>query len=142
MVEGQPRPLQPVVRDEVYKIGREALVNALRHAQATRIEVEIEYGARALRVLVRDDGSGIEPEVLRSGRDGHFGLEGMRERAEMIGGRLRVWSTAGAGTEVELSLRPSVALAAGPAAGHLGWLKRRSLRKRRPEPTDPSRPAG
>jgi signal transduction histidine kinase len=78
MVEGRPRPLQPVVRDEVYKIGREALVNALRHAQATRIEVEIEYGARALRVLVRDDGSGIG-RVLRSGRTG-TGLEGMRER--------------------------------------------------------------
>jgi signal transduction histidine kinase/ligand-binding sensor domain-containing protein len=124
IVEGSPRPLREVVRDEVYSIGREALVNALRHSDANRIEVEVEYGSRALHVLVRDDGSGIDPEVLRSGRDGHFGLSGMRERAEKLGARLNVWSAAGAGTEVALSVRGSIAFAAAPSAGPLGWVRR------------------
>src|SRR4029450_14024368 len=82
LVKGQPRALRPILRDEVYSIGREALVNAFRHSQATRIEVEVEYAASQLRILVRDDGCGIDPQVLRLGRDGHWGLSGMRERAE------------------------------------------------------------
>jgi signal transduction histidine kinase len=139
IVEGSPRPLRPLVRDEVYRVGREALANAFRHAGPTRIEVEIEYGARALRLLVRDDGRGIDQEVLRSGRDGHFGLPGMRERAERIGGRLTVWSAAGAGTEVQLSVGSAVAYAAGRGAGPLGWL--RSLRRRR-RPDEPGASGG
>jgi signal transduction histidine kinase len=137
IVQGTPRPLRPAVRDDVYRIGREALVNALRHAEATRIEVELEYGPRGLRVLVRDDGSGIDPEVLRSGRDGHFGLSVMRERAERIGGRLTVWSAAGAGTEVELLMRSPLAFEPGPTAGPFGWLKRLHVRKRPEDPRPP-----
>jgi signal transduction histidine kinase len=102
--EGPPRPLHPMVRDEVYRIGREALVNAIRHSGAAKIEVAVECAAHHLRVLVRDDGRGIDPEVLRAGRDGHWGLSGMRERAERVGGHLRVWSRPGAGTEVELAV--------------------------------------
>jgi signal transduction histidine kinase/ligand-binding sensor domain-containing protein len=109
IVEGRPRPLYPVIRDEVYRIGREALVNAFRHSGAAAVEVEIEYTAKALRVLVRDDGSGIDPEVLRSGREDHWGLSGMRERAEKMGARLKVWSRAGAGTEVEISVPGKIA---------------------------------
>ncbi len=135
IVEGSPRPLRPLVRDEVYRIGREALVNSFRHAEPSRVEVEIEYGARALRLLVRDDGRGIDPEVLRSGRDGHFGLSGMRERAEKIGARFSVWSASGAGTEVELSVRGSLAFAAGPAAGPLAWLRRLYERRTPERPT-------
>jgi signal transduction histidine kinase/ligand-binding sensor domain-containing protein len=133
IVEGSPRPLRPLVRDEVYRIGREALANAFRHAEPTRVEVEIEYGARALRLLVRDDGRGIDPGVLRSGRDGHFGLSGMRERAEEIGARFTVRSASGAGTEVELSVRGSLAFVDGPATGPLAWL-RRLHERRTPEP--------
>ncbi len=70
IVEGAPRPLHPSVREELYRIGREALVNALRHARAQRIEVELEYARRAVRLLVRDDGIGIDPGVLQSGREG------------------------------------------------------------------------
>jgi signal transduction histidine kinase/ligand-binding sensor domain-containing protein len=104
IVEGQPRPLHPILRDEVYRIGREALVNSFRHSQATRVEMEIQYDAKRLRVFVRDSGCGIDPQVLRSGREGHWGLPGMRERAERIGAQLHVWSSPAAGTEVELSI--------------------------------------
>jgi signal transduction histidine kinase len=91
-----------VIRDEVYRIGREALANAVRHSGAQKIEVEIDYAAASVRVVVRDDGRGIDEQVLRAGRDGHWGLSGMRERAERMGARLTVWSRGGAGTEVEL----------------------------------------
>ena len=104
IVEGRPRGLHPILRDEVYRIGREALVNAFRHSQAKRIEVEVEYAAHHLRLLVRDDGCGIDPQVLQSGREGHWGLIGMRERAERIGARLKVHSRVASGTEVELSV--------------------------------------
>jgi signal transduction histidine kinase len=113
VVEGQPRPLNPVIRDEVYRIGREALVNAFRHSGAKRIEIELEYASSGLRILVRDDGRGIDPAVLRAGSDGHWGLPGMRERAEGIGARFKVWSRASAGTEVELSVPGHIAFAPG-----------------------------
>jgi ligand-binding sensor domain-containing protein/signal transduction histidine kinase len=109
IVEGQPRPLHPIIRDEVYRIGREALANAFRHSRATGIEVEVEYGDSQLRILVRDNGCGIDEEVLRSGRDGHWGLSGIRERAERIGAKIKVWSRPAGGTEVELSVPGYVA---------------------------------
>jgi len=109
IVEGQPRPLNPLVRDEVYRIGREALVNAFRHSKASTVEVELEYAPKHMRMLVRDDGVGIEPEVLKSGSDGHWGLSGMRERAERIGARFKVFSRAAAGTEVELWIPSHIA---------------------------------
>jgi ligand-binding sensor domain-containing protein/signal transduction histidine kinase len=122
IVEGRPRPLHPMVRDEVHRLGREALMNAFHHASAKHIEVELEYAAHHLRMLVRDDGVGIDPEVLESGRQGHWGLSGMRERAERMGARLRLWSRAGAGTEVELSVPGHVAFVtpiASPAPSRL-----------------------
>lgn len=122
VVEGRPRPLHPIIRDEVYRIGHEALVNAFRHADAGSIEVEVEYSDDHLRVLVRDDGCGIDPEVLRAGRDGHWGLSGMRERAERIGARLKVRSRAAAGTEVELSLPGHVAFGTRSDGRRFGWL--------------------
>ncbi len=115
VVQGQRRPLRPLLRDELYRIGREALVNAFRHSGARSIEVEVEYSARQLRILVRDDGCGIDPQLLQSGRPGHWGLPGMREGAERLGGRLRVWSRAASGTEVELSVPGHIAFQ-GPAA--------------------------
>jgi signal transduction histidine kinase len=121
IVEGTQRQLRPIIRDEVYRIGREALANAFRHAQANKIEVELEYSTRHLRVLVRDDGAGIDSNVLHSGRDGHWGLAGMRERAESIGARFRVWSRARAGTEVELSIPSHIAFESAPTAG---WFSR------------------
>jgi signal transduction histidine kinase len=116
-VEGTPRDLHPILRDEVYRIAGEALRNAFRHAQARRIEVAIGYGERQFRLRVRDDGKGIDPEVLDGqARAGHFGLPGMRERAELIGGNLEVWSQRQSGTEVDLKIRAAIAYA-GTSAG-------------------------
>jgi ligand-binding sensor domain-containing protein/signal transduction histidine kinase len=119
VVEGAPQPLDPMIRDEMYRILREALRNAFIHAQAQHIEAEIGYGDKLLRIRIRDDGKGIDPKVLDHGeRAGHWGLPGMRERAKQFGGQFVVWSESGAGTEVELSVpaalayRPSAARAA------------------------------
>ena len=124
IVEGRRRALVPAVRDEVYRIGREALVNAFCHSRARNIEAELEYGIAELRILVRDNGCGFDPQVLGLGREGHWGLPGMRERAESIGARLSLWSSPTAGTEVELAIPGHVAFPNGPAGGPLRWFRR------------------
>jgi len=121
VVAGHPQHLRDDVRHEVYSIGREALVNAFRHSAAKMIEVQLEYSADRLRLLLRDDGCGIDPGVLDSGREGHWGLSGMRERAEKIGAVLRIWSRKNAGTEVELSVPARSALQAAGAGGVPAW---------------------
>jgi len=103
LVEGQPKALKPAIKEQIYLIGREAVLNAVRHSGAAAIEVQVEYAPRRLRMVVRDNGCGIDPQTLRSGRDLHWGLQGMRERAGTVGARLRIWSRPGAGTEVEIS---------------------------------------
>jgi ligand-binding sensor domain-containing protein/signal transduction histidine kinase len=108
-IEGKPRTLNALLRDDVYRIGREALVNAFRHAKAKNIEVRIEYGPKHFRFWVRDDGCGLDRTILKSGREGHWGLRGMRERAARIGGSLHLWSEAATGTEVDFSLANRVA---------------------------------
>jgi signal transduction histidine kinase len=136
IVEGTPRLLRSIIRDEVYRIAHEALSNAFRHAHASEIEVELEYAASHLRVLIRDNGGGIDTQVLRSGRERHWGLSGMKERTERIGGKLRVLSGAVAGTEVELSVPGQIAFKFPSSERHWGWLRRLSHRKgREAEPT-------
>jgi signal transduction histidine kinase/streptogramin lyase len=109
-VEGKPRDLHPILRDEIYRIAGEGLRNAFRHARARRVEVEIRYDERQLQVRIRDDGIGIDPSLLsHEGRAGHWGLTGMRERAKHIGGEVDVWSDLGAGTEIELRIPASIA---------------------------------
>jgi signal transduction histidine kinase len=104
-VEGDPRPLPPILHDEVCRIARELIRNAFRHARAQQVEAEIRYEARQVCLRIRDDGIGINPKILQDGgRSGHWGLRGIRERAEAIGAHLDVWSQAGAGTEVQLEL--------------------------------------
>ena len=111
-VEGTARALHPIVRDEIFRIAGEALRNAFRHAGAKQIEVELRYDERQLRLRVRDDGKGIDLKFLSAeGRPGHFGLPGMRERAELIGGKLTVWSAPGSGTEIEFSVAAAWAYA-------------------------------
>jgi signal transduction histidine kinase len=113
-VEGIPRDLHPNLRDDIYRIAREALRNAFRHAQASKIEADIVYGERVLRLRIRDNGKGIDPRLLETGRDGHWGLPGMRERAQQIGAQLDLWSEVGAGTEMELTIPGSVAYGTDP----------------------------
>jgi signal transduction histidine kinase len=110
VVEGERQDLEPLLQDEVYRMARELLRNAFQHAEARQIEAEIRYEHRMLRVYVRDDGKGITPEILEAGgRDGHWGLAGIRERAKRIGARLDFWSEARAGTEVQLTIPSSIA---------------------------------
>jgi len=103
VVEGTSRNLHPILRDEVYRLAAEALRNAFRHAAAQSVEVEIRYDEKSFRLRVRDDGKGIRDEVLRGdGHEGHYGLHGMRERAELVGGKLTIWSEVDGGTEIEV----------------------------------------
>ena len=108
-VTGRQQPLQPAIRHEIYRIGKEALVNAFCHSRAKRVEFELEYAESDLRMRVHDNGYGIDPQVLHSGREGHWGLAGMRERATKIGGLLKISSSATAETEVQLSIPSGLA---------------------------------
>ncbi|WP_263353221.1 sensor histidine kinase [Acidicapsa acidisoli] len=113
-IEGPPVPLNPIIRDEVYRIATEAVRNAIRHANARRIEVEIRYDEQHLRLRIGDNGTGIDPAILnRDHKAGHWGLRGMRERAKLVGGTLEVWSQPNVGTEIELSI-PAASVYAKP----------------------------
>lgn len=124
VTEGLPQPLHPAIRDEAYRIGREALTNAFRHSGAGKIEVEIDYGPRHLHILVRDNGRGINAEVLEIGREDHWGLPGMRERAEKIGATLTVSSGSGIGTEVDLSIPGNIAYESFNSSRRPKWFTR------------------
>jgi signal transduction histidine kinase len=116
VVNGAIRSLHPVVFEELFKIGKEALGNAFRHSNAHLIEAELNYEPNELRIRIRDDGTGIDSTILRQGhRDGHFGLPGMRERAQKVGAHLDVWSKSGAGTEVELRIAARIAYLSEPS---------------------------
>lgn len=139
IVEGSSRSMHPIVRDEVYRIGREAVVNAFRHSRAKNITVEVSYLENQLRLLVSDDGCGINSEVLQSGLDGHWGLSGMRERAERIKARLKVRSRVGSGTEVELSIPSKVAFQSQSSNRPLTWFAKLSGRKEPASSTETSK---
>ncbi|MBC7990421.1 MAG: hypothetical protein H7Y19_12680 [Luteimonas sp.] len=119
-VEGAPRELTHAVRSEAYRIGREALLNAFRHAEARAIEVQVIYGDQDFRLRVRDDGQGIGSAALEAGaKPGHWGLRGMRERAQTIGASIDVWTRPQAGTEIELIVPAKAAY--GPLSPHRPW---------------------
>ena len=104
-VEGEPRPLHPILRDDIYKITAEALRNAFRHAEATDVDVEIRYDRQQFRLRVQDNGKGFDAALLpRQAAAGHYGVPGMRERAVLMGGTVTVWSNEGSGTAVELCI--------------------------------------
>ena len=126
-VNGTRRTLSSILQDEVYRIGREALRNAFNHARASHIEVEIIYDKRDLRLRIRDDGKGIDRNILKEGaRAGHWGLPGARERAKRIGGRFDIWSEDGAGTEIELTVPASRAYARPQAQRRFGLFRKRT----------------
>lgn len=123
VVHGEPRNLHPIVFEEVYRLGREALVNAFRHSHATAIEAELNYEVNELRLCVRDNGVGVDSKVLSDGgRENHWGLPGMRERAQKIGAVLDIWSRKGAGTEIELKIQASVAYRSARTTSPFRWL--------------------
>ena len=128
-VAGRPRDLQPILQDEIYRIAREAIRNAFRHAKARRIETEIHYSDKVLRLRIRDDGRGMDPEIVEEGLIGHYGLRGMCEAATRIGGQLNVWSGTGtgtgSGTEIELKIPGSIAY--GTASARTRWWRRLQL---------------
>jgi signal transduction histidine kinase len=130
IVHGWERELKAELRDEVFLIGREAIVNACRHSRATDIEMEVAYWPTELRIVVRDNGCGIDPRQLWWGGNEHGGLRGMRERAEKIGARLRLRSRARAGTEVELFFPNHIAFQLRSSQRPLGWLAGIGLRRR------------
>lgn len=124
IASGKEQAIDPVIREEIYLIGREAMLNAFRHAQAQAVEVQIDFDLKQLRICVRDDGVGIDDQTLDAGqRPGHWGLVGMRERAQCIGGQLRIWSAQGSGTEVVLTVPGSIAYATRYKAS-ANWMKR------------------
>lgn len=99
-VNGAFRPLPRLVEDNLLRIGQEAVNNAVIHAQAQRIFVNLVFDARRVQLSIRDDGRGFDGQSSKNGEHGHFGLIGMRERAEQIGGTLTIHSTEGSGTEI------------------------------------------
>jgi len=126
IVGGEPRPLDPVVADELYQIGHEAIANAFVHAQAKEIEVEVAYEPDALRLTFRDDGRGIEAAVREAGgRSGHWGLRGMRERAEKLGAHFEVTSSDVGGTGITITVRASRVYVRKSGAWHRALLRLR-----------------
>jgi ligand-binding sensor domain-containing protein/signal transduction histidine kinase len=124
-VEGETRDLHPILRDEVYRIACEALRNAFQHSGAARIELGIHYDDRQFWVCIRDNGKGIDPEVLDAcGREGHYGLPGMHERAKLAGGRLVVRSRVNAGTEAEIIIPAARAYAKSRSPRRSAFLRR------------------
>src|SRR5262249_8698503 len=108
-VQGQSQALNSAIQEQLFLIGREAVVNALRHSNATNIDVEIQYLPTLLRVLICDNGCGINPEAVQRAGDSHWGLRGMRDRAENVGARFEIRSRSAAGTEVEIVVPIDVA---------------------------------
>lgn len=126
VIEGDPKHLNPLVTAEVLRIARESLRNAFQHAKARRVEAEITFAEARLRIRFRDDGVGIDPEVLSTGsRLGHWGMIGLKERAARIGAKLEVWSKPGAGTELDLSVPGQIAYKVARSKGALDTLRMR-----------------
>jgi signal transduction histidine kinase len=103
-VQGTYRPLERRIEDQLLRIGKEAVSNALRHAGANQIDVTLFYNADAVRLSVIDDGKGFDPETVQVHREGHFGLQGMKERASEIQAAFEIQSQTGQGTRVCVEL--------------------------------------
>jgi signal transduction histidine kinase len=119
-VAGETTDMHPIVRDEIYRIVYEAIRNAYIHSRGSRLEVELKY-AQNLFVRVSDNGIGIDPAVSDKGKTGHFGIQGMRERAARIGAKLTFNSSPASGTEVTL-LVPGKIIFRNPRRTRFGFL--------------------
>lgn len=107
---GSAPALNPAIQEQLFLIGREAVMNALRHSTATKIEVEVQYLRDFLCLFVRDNGCGMNPDETQKVRNSLWGLRGMRDRAENIGAQFGIWSRPGAGTEVRVAVRVKVGI--------------------------------
>jgi signal transduction histidine kinase/streptogramin lyase len=126
-VTGQTRPLKSLVNDELYRIGSEALTNAVRHAQATQVVVELSYEESQLRLRCSDNGVGVAPEIVEAkGKAGHWGIIGMRERSRALGCKLEFSSQSGVGTEIQVSVDARRAYAKVDGGTRLFWFGRSS----------------
>jgi signal transduction histidine kinase len=123
LIEGHPRELTTQVYWEVLSIAKEAMFNAYQHSNGTLLEAEIAYLRAALRVRLRDNGMGILEDVLRTGRPNHWGISGMRERADKISAKFSIWSREGEGCEIELLVPASVAYST--QVGGFQWMLER-----------------
>jgi signal transduction histidine kinase/ligand-binding sensor domain-containing protein len=123
VTQGAARVVRTEIRNEIYRIGREAIVNAYLHSEAATVEVEIQYARTQLSLLVRDDGRGIDSSILQGGREGHWGLSGMRERSQRIGATLRLRSRPGAGAEIELMVPGHIAFEDNSENSTPRWLR-------------------
>jgi signal transduction histidine kinase len=123
-VIGEPRLLDPIALEEVLLVGKEAISNAMTHADAARIEVELTYEARELMLRVSDNGIGMDTKTLEAGRPGHWGLQGMRERAVSLGAVLEVWSRQGGGTDIHLFVPGAAAYRRLRTGANAGPIKR------------------
>lgn len=111
VVQGKPRTLNPTIQEQLFLIGREAIVNALRHSAATEIEVEVQYLRSLLCLFVRDNGCGINGEEIQKVGNSQSGLRRMRDGAANIGARFGIWSRLDAGTEVRVAVPVEIAIA-------------------------------
>ncbi|TFW15642.1 sensor histidine kinase, partial [Duganella callida] len=124
IVTGQPTALDEVAAEHLYHIGREALLNAFRHSGASRIELELGYASQFVTLQVRDDGRGIDEQVLAAGeRPGHWGLIGMRERGAKIGATLELRCRPGMGTVVHV-VTPAATIHLHQPGPLRRWLRR------------------
>jgi ligand-binding sensor domain-containing protein/signal transduction histidine kinase len=126
---GTASDMHPIVRDEIYRIGYEAIRNAVQHSGGSRLEVHLSY-AQELTLKVFDNGKGMAPDIAASGREGHFGLQGMRERALRIGARLTISSSVESGTRVQLVVPGSIVFRNKRPVSGAGFARVRSLLKR------------
>jgi signal transduction histidine kinase len=122
---GETKLLKPGLREELYRIGQAALINAYQHSRASRIDVEINYGADRMDMVIRDNGIGISQDVLAHGRKGHWGLSGMRERAQNVGGELAIQTDLGKGTQIVVTMPAKIAYVT--AGNRSGWGRFTSL---------------
>jgi len=138
-IQGEQRPLQPIVREELYRIGLEAITNAMQHSHGERVTLYVIFLSEVLELRVTDDGVGIEPAYLaQGGRPGHWGLPGMRERAQRIGGRLSVRAIQPRGTEIRIVLPAACAYRRSPGRVERLWRRFKSTRRKACKRINPS----
>jgi len=128
-VIGDARDMHPIVRDEVYRIGYEAIRNASMHSRGSRLEVQLSYGEDVV-LRVNDNGIGIHPAITSQGKDGHFGLQGMRERATRIEAKLSLTSSATSGTEISLVVPGGIVFRKSRAARQTPFARIRAIFRR------------